>query len=235
MRQLNLMLLLLTFTILLNACMPKTITKGAAYPNMYDEKPLSILVLPPINESTAADAKEYYSTTIAEPLSLKGFYVYPIEVVTDILKYEGYPDTELLVDVPPQKFKEYFGADAVMFTKITKWDTKYLVIGGNVTVGIEFLLKSTETGNLLWKYNDTLVVDTSGSNNSNAGIAGLLLMVLETAVKTSTTDYVPIAKQVNYMSLSTIPLGQYHPQHDQDREMKVVMEKKVKEKETGSE
>ncbi|NIS74702.1 MAG: hypothetical protein GTO08_05375, partial [Deltaproteobacteria bacterium] len=46
---------------------------------MYQEQPLTILVLPPMNETTAADAKEYYATTIAEPLSLQGFYVLPIE------------------------------------------------------------------------------------------------------------------------------------------------------------
>ena len=39
------------------ACGPKLTTKKESFPNIYDEKPLSILVLPPINMTTAADAK----------------------------------------------------------------------------------------------------------------------------------------------------------------------------------
>ena len=67
-----------------------------AFPKVYDERPLAILVLPPINETTAADAKEYYSVTIAEPMTLAGYYIYPIEVVSEILKNEGFYDTETL-------------------------------------------------------------------------------------------------------------------------------------------
>ena len=93
--------------IILTGCAVIT-TKGEAFPEMYIEKPVSILVLPPINESTAADAKEYYSTTIAEPLSFAGYYVYPIEVINEILKKEGIYDTELISDLNPSKFREYF-------------------------------------------------------------------------------------------------------------------------------
>lgn len=78
------------------SCDPKYTTKQEAFPKMYSEKPLVILVLPPINQTTAADAKEYYSTTIAEPLSYEGFYILPIEVTNDILKNEGIYDSELI-------------------------------------------------------------------------------------------------------------------------------------------
>jgi hypothetical protein len=63
------------------------------------------------------------------------------------------------------------------------------------------------------------------------GIAGLILKIAETAVKTATTDYVPIARTVNYMVLQTMPFGKYHKQHGQDKELQVVMEHKVKPKE----
>lgn len=166
---------------------PTYITKGKAFPKMYEERPLAILVLPPINESTAADAKEYYATTIAEPLSYAGYYVYPIEVVSEMLKLEGLYDTEMMVNLPPQKFKQYFGADAVMYIRIIKWDTSYFVIGGKVTVSVLFLLKSTNTGEDLWKYEGTVVVNTAGDSGSGGGLAGLLAQVITTAIKTATT------------------------------------------------
>ena len=90
-------LLVVTVSLLFTGC-AKHVTKGEKFPLMYEEKPVTILVLPPMNHSTAADAKEYYSTTIAEPLSLSGYYVYPIEVTSEMLKMEGIYDTELLLN-----------------------------------------------------------------------------------------------------------------------------------------
>jgi hypothetical protein len=228
MQNIKLIVLLGSVLFLFSACGPKYITKEEAYPKMYEYHPVSILVLPPINESTAADAKEYYSTTIAEPLTSSGYYIYPMEVTSDILKAEGIYDTELLLDTPPQKFKEFFGADAVLYIKILKWDTSYFVIGGNVTVSVEFLLRSTETGEDLWKYDGTIEVDTSGDSGGSAGLAGLLVNVLTTAIKTATTDYVPIAKRANTIALLSIPYGKYHPNYDKDKDSQVVIEEKIK-------
>lgn len=211
---------------LLSACGPKYTTKKDAFPKMYDERPLSILVLPPINMTTAADAKEYYCTTIAEPISYAGYYIYPIEVTSDILKAEGLYDTELIVNLPPQKFKQYFGADAVMYIKILKWDTSYYVIGGSVTVAVDFLLKSTATGEDLWKYDGTMKVDTSGGSGGG-GWGGLIAKVIVTAIKTAATDYVPIAKRANIITISSMPYGKYHPNFDKDRDDKVILKEKA--------
>jgi hypothetical protein len=156
---------------LLAGCV-KQVTKGEKYPLMYTETPKSLLVLPPMNESTSAEAKPYYATTIQEILSYWGYYVYPYEVTTDILKMEGIYDAELLKDVPLAKFRQYFGADAVLFTTIKKWDVAYIVIASNLTVSIDAELKSTHSDQLLWDYNGTVVVDLSGGNTGGGGEHG---------------------------------------------------------------
>jgi len=227
MKNIKLIYLLCLVLFLSTACAPKYLTKSEAFPQMYEYHPISILVLPPINETTAADAKEYYSTTIAEPLTLSGYYIYPIEVTSDILKAEGIYDTELLIDVPPQKFREFFDADAVLYIRILKWDTSYYVLAGNVTVGADFTLKSTDTGEELWHYDGSIVVDTSGGD-TGGGLGGLIAKVIVTAISTAATDYVPIAKRVNYTVLTSMPYGKYNPQYNKDRDAKVVLEKKVK-------
>lgn len=206
--------------LLMTACAPSTITKKTAFPSMYDKKPVSLLVLSPINNSSAAEAKESYETTIAKPLAEKGYYVLPIEVVSEVMKMEGVPDTELLIDSHPRPFKDKFGADAVLYVVINQWDTNYYVVGGNVTVGISFVLKDTVSGDELWTYSQRLVIDTSGGN-SGGGIAGLVIGLVETAVKTAMTDYVPVARQVNNIALTAIPAGKYHPRHGQDSEDQV--------------
>ena len=210
--------------LIVSACAPNTVTKRDAFPGMYQEHPISILVLPPINETTAADAKEYYSTTLAEPLSYMGYYVFPIEVVMDVMQHEGAYDTENLMHVAPQKFREYLGADAILFVRITKWDTSYYVIGGHVTVGVAFQLRSTTTGAELWEYNGLIKVDTGGGGGGG-GLGGLIAQVVVTAIKTATTDYVPIAKRANAMVISTIPSGKYHPMHSQDQDIRVIQRK----------
>jgi hypothetical protein len=197
------------------------ITKGERYPLIYEEKPVSILILPPINESTAADAKDYYATTIQEPLSFSGYYVFPYEITTEILKMEGIYDTELTKNLPVQKFREYFGADAVLFTTIKKWDLSYLVIASYLTVSIDCELKSTKSNATLWQYNGNVVVDLSGGN-TGGGIVGLVVKVIVTAVSSAMADYVPHARTANYMALNSLPYGKYHQLYGKDRGQQFV-------------
>lgn len=210
---------LLIFILLVTGCGPKMVSKRDKFPLMYEETPASILILPPMNESTAADAKEYYSTTIQEPLSFSGYYVFPYEVTSDILKMEGIYDAELLRSTPLAKFREYFGADAVLFTTIKKWDLSYLVLASTLTVSIDCELKSTKSDQILWRYTGTVVVDLSGGS-SGGGIAGLIVKVIATAVASAAADYVPHARTANYRALSSMPYGKYHSQYMKDQEQK---------------
>jgi hypothetical protein len=209
---------------LLAGCV-KQVTKGEKYPLMYTETPKSLLVLPPMNESTSAEAKPYYATTIQEILSYWGYYVYPYEVTTDILKMEGIYDSELLKGVPLAKFRQYFGADAVLFTTIKKWDVAYIVIASNLTVSIDAELKSTHSDQLLWGYNGTVVVDLSGGN-TGGGLIGLAVKAVAAAVSTAMADYVPYARQANVRAFSSLPFGQYHPQYLTDQSM-LIIDRKV--------
>lgn len=205
----------------MTACAPKMSTKLEEFPLMYEENPASILILPPINESTAADAKEYYSTTIQEPLVFSGYYTFPYPITADILKMEGIYDAELLVNMPLAKFKEYFGTDAVLFTTIKQWDLSYMVIASTLTVSVDCKLKSTKSDQTLWKYTGTVVVDLSGGN-SGGGIAGLIAKAIVTAANSAMADYVPYAQQANYRALYTMPYGKYHAQHNKDQHVQFV-------------
>ncbi len=209
---------------LLGGCahMPQQSTKAELFPLMYEQKPRSIVVLPPINESTAADAPTYYSTTIQEPLVYTGYYVLPYEVSSDILAHEGITDGHQLYDLPLNTLKEYFGADAVLFTRIKKWDTSYAVVASHLTVAVECELKSTTTGEKMWNYSGTVVIDLT-NHNTGGGLAGLLVQVVVTAMNTAMADYVPYAMQANAIALNAMPYGPYHPQHEKDSEYKIFV------------
>jgi len=74
-----------------------------------------------MNETTAAEAKEYYATTLQESLTYSGYYVFPYPIASEILQIEGIYDSELLLNTPLFKFKDFFGADSALFTRIKKW------------------------------------------------------------------------------------------------------------------
>jgi len=206
-------------------CANTMVTKEQEFPDMYNEKPRSLLIMPPINMSTAADAKDYYATTVEMPIAFQGYYTFPYELTSEILKQEGIYDSELVYDMPLSKFHEYFGADAVLFTKIVKWDTSYLVIASNLTVSIDAEIKSTKTSKSLWKYNGTVVIDLTG-NNGSGGMAGLLAGVIATAINTAAADYTEYAREANGRFIGTVPVGPYHPLYLKDQKIKIQQQPK---------
>lgn len=209
--------------IFLSACVaPTLVTKESEFPGMYIEKPKSLLIMPPINLSTAADAKDYYSTTVEMPIAFQGYYTLPYEITSEVLKQQGVYDSELVYDMPLNKFYEYFGADAVLFTKIKKWDTSYVVVSSSLTVSIDAEIKSTKTSQVLWKYNGTVIVDLSGGNGG--GLVGLLASAIVTAINTASADYTTYARQANGRFVGTIPVGPYHPMYLKDQEDKIIQQ-----------
>jgi len=192
-------------------------TKAEAYPAMYDDrKPLSVLVIPAINNSTAAEATDFFNVTITEPLSNVGYYTMPVEIVKDIFQKEGIVDSTMIKGLPTSIFKKNFGADAVLFVTINKWDKQYIVLAGNVSVSMDYVMLSTETSEVIWSYSATQTIDTTAESSGF-----IMLDILSTAITTATTDYVPIAKQVNYQAFTALPHGGYSDLHGLDQEQSI--------------
>lgn len=201
----------------LTGCVAPMGTKHDAYPQMYTaKKPVSILVVPAINESTAAEAADLLNVTVAQPFTNHGYYVLPIPLVADIFKREGILEGTQVKGIPTSVFKKNFGAESVLFVTIENWDKNYLVIAGNVTVGIEYVLMSTETNEVLWSYDQKVVVDTSSSSGNP------LVDMIATAITTAVTDYVPVATQVHLTALQSMPFGKYHPKSGLDGNVRSV-------------
>ncbi len=210
-------LLLVLFSLSLAACQSTIVSKEEAFPKVYNEKPSSILVLPAVNNTTAADAASLYATTIAQPLAEAGYYVFSIPYTEEFFNAQGIVDGAQLQQIPLSRFKEAFGADSVLFVNINQWDTNYYLTGGNVTVGAHFELQSTSSGETIWQYNDIIVHNTSGNSGN------LIADMISTAIATAIVDYVPIARTVNQRIVNTIPVGKYHKQHGKDQKQSGVL------------
>jgi len=204
--------ILITFVV--SSCtVSKPVLKTVAYKKMYDEKPVSVLIMPPINRSTAVDAKEYFHSSLLVPLSNAGYYVIPPFLSMEILKKESAYDSELFVNAPLQKFGEIFGADMVLFTIINKWTKSY----GYVTVGVEYIIKSTKTNEILYNRKGTVNYSTNVQVNGG-GLIGALVSVAATAISTAATQYIGVARACNSYTLSDIPLGKFAPVNPKENE-----------------
>ncbi|HEX2936030.1 MAG TPA: GNA1162 family protein [Bacteroidales bacterium] len=186
------------------------VKKLSAYSGMYNERPLSILIMPPINKSTNVEAKEFFHTTLLVPVANSGYYVIPPFMSMEILKKESAYDAELFLDKPLSKFGEIFGADMVLFTVINKWNKSS--IGAKVTVGVEYIIKSTKTNETLYHRTGEIVYDASIRSNSG-GLAGLVVSMAASAINTAATNYVKIARTCNAYTLYDLPQGKYSPKN----------------------
>jgi hypothetical protein len=121
------------------------------------------------------------------------------------------------------RFHDYFGADAVLFTQINKWNKSYMILASKLTVAIDAKLKSTVTNKVLWEYSGTIVADLSGSNSSSGNpLADLIAKAIITAANTAAADYVPYARLANQRLLLSVPFGKYHIRGGQDGQDKIA-------------
>lgn len=191
-------------------------TKIEQSPLMYEEKPVSILVMPPINQSTNVDAKDYFYSTLAKPMCEEGYYIFPTFLSLYTLQRESAYDSELFINKDISKFGQKFGADVLLFTVIKSWNKSALK--ADVEVNIDYIFKSTKTNEIVFVKNAEIIVDTAVDTGLGGGI-GLLANILATSIKTAATDYVKVARTCNFYALeNVVPYGPYHPKHLIDAE-----------------
>ena len=93
-----------------------------------------------------------------------------------------------------------------MFTIIKSWKRNNL--GGKLTVDVEYILRSTKTGETLYRREGKIKVDTSVSGGGG-GIFGTLVNLAATAISTATTDKVVAGRRCTAFVLSDMPVGKY--------------------------
>lgn len=205
------------------SCQTEKIPRGERYAQLYEEQPLTLLIMPPINKTTHVEAKEMLYSSMSKPLIDAGYYVISPVMALDIMKAESAYDAELFINTNLDIFKTYFGADAVVFTEIGSWQKK----GIGIQTNIRCIIKSTKTNNILFERCCDLFLDmtpnSSASNNTSTSLIDLLTAV----VKTATTDPIVAARKANAVIFGDIPYGKYSPQFLMDKE-KISQPKEVK-------
>ena len=200
--------------ILFSSCVA-THTRQSQYPKMYSEHPATILVMPPINNTTNVEAKDLLYTSISYPLIEAGYYVVSPHLAMEMLKAESAYDAELFYDKDAGVFARVFGADAVVFSVIDTWQKE----GFGIRTDIHYIIKSTTTNEILFERQCNLYLDLDqASNNKNGGLLGALVDLAASAIVTAVTDHIEAARKCNYYIFQDLPRGKYSPQYQQDME-----------------
>lgn len=202
-------------SLMLTSCgVSQSITRGNQYAKMYEEKPLTFLVMPPINNTTNVDAKEYLFTSISRPIIENGYYVISPMLSLEIMKAESAYDAELFIDGDQSAFRRYFGADAVIYTEINTWAKQ----GFGITTDLRYIMKSTVTNEILFERSCQLHLDLS-VQDSGKSLFGALFSLAASAINTAATDHIQAARKANYYILRDMPRGKYSPDYQQDMEI----------------
>lgn len=176
------------------------------YSAMNAEAPRSILVVPALNNTATVTAPDWFLSTISEPFSNRGYYVFPANMVRGVLNDSGLSDAGLVHSTDARRLQALFGCDTVLFININKWDAKYVVLSTTTEVQFDYELRSCKTNATLWKNSQSITYTPQGSSSGNP-IATLVADAIIAAIQKGHPNYMPLARQANLAAAATPGLG----------------------------
>lgn len=211
---------IILLTVVVSSCgLTSQLTRESQYAAMYENMPVTILVMPPINNTSNVEAKDLLYTSISRPLAEAGYYVISPLLAMDVLKAESAYDAELFIDRPLTMFRDFFGADAVVFSQIDEWTKRRF----GIDTKIRYIIKSATSGEVLFDRSCDLYLNLQQNSGGTSALSQLVDLAVS-AVATALTDHIVAARKANYYIFRDIPRGKYSPDYLQDKD--VIAEKK---------
>ena len=190
------------------------LTRGEVYAKLYEEKPVSILVMPPINNTSNVEAKDLLYTSVSRNIAEAGYYVISPLIAMDVLRNESAYDAEYFMNSSLGKFKEYFGVDAVVFAIIENWAKE----GWIIHTKVNYMMKSTTTNEILFERSCDLHLNLM-KNSGTGGLLGVFVDAIATAVDVAMTEHIEAARYANHYVFDDLPYGKYSPFYMLDKEV----------------
>ncbi len=172
----------------LAACVQHPV-RNMDYTAFRNSKPSTILVLPPINDTSDVGASYGMLSQMTMPLAEGGYYVVPVVEMEETFKHNGLTTANDIQDVAPDKLRSIFGADAALYTKISQYGSKYTVIDSTTVVTASARLVDLRSGDTLWQGTASSTGKELGGNvNVGGGVIGALVQAAVKQVAHSLTD-----------------------------------------------
>jgi hypothetical protein len=176
------------------------------YTAFHKEAPHSIVVVPALNNTANVTAPDWFLSTMSQPFSNRGYYVFPANMVRGMLNDSGLGDAGLVHHADARRLQPLFGCDAVLFVDINKWDSKYVVLSTTTEVEFAYELRSCKTNETLWKNNQSIRYQPQGSSSGNL-LASLIADAIIAAMEKGHPNYMPLARQANLAAAGSPGLG----------------------------
>jgi hypothetical protein len=162
-------------------------TKGYDYTAFKESRPKSILVLPPLNQTTEVHASNSFLSHTTYPLAEAGYYVLPVTLVAETFKENGMDHPAQMHEAPADKLREIFGADAALYINIQQYGTTFVVVQSQTVATADAKLMDLRTGKLLWQ-GKAVASSAENQNNNQGGLAALLVAAIVKQVVASVAD-----------------------------------------------
>lgn len=204
--------------IVISGCATKTPFDYTAFK---ESRPRSIVVLPPLNNTTEVAATYSVLSYVTRPLAEAGYYVMPVTLVAEAFKENGMTQPSDMHGTSPDKLREIFAADAALYITISKYGTVFMVVNSASVVTAEAKLVDLRTGKLLWT-GTASASSEEGRNQQQGGLAGLLIAAIVKQVMATTMDQshrvagVATARLLSAGTLNGVLYGPRSPNYGKD-------------------
>ncbi len=206
----------LVATSLLGGCVEM---KPYDYTALRAHRPRSILVLPPLNESTDVNGGYSVLSTVSAPIAEQGYYVYPVSVVDQYLRENGLPTAGEMHQVPLAKLREIIGADAVLYLDLMQYGSKYHLVSSDTIVALKGRLVDAVSGDVLWD-GQTVAMQNSNGNGSGNLLADAIAALITQAINSKTDSGHRVAflasQQLFLAPGRGLLYGPHHPKYGTD-------------------
>lgn len=205
---------------ILAGCAPINKPEPWNYDPFLASSPKTLLVVMPTSEASNVKAPAACLAGSVIPLSEAGYYPLPVAMVNDTFRLNGVNDAAEIRQIPREKLKEVFGADAALLITVLKYETKYVLLDSVTNVHVGAQLVDLNNGAILWE-------NRFAVSNANTGSGSLLAKLVGAVVKhvvNETTDQGYSLARLNAAYLYTpgairptpILAGPYHRYYHND-------------------
>jgi len=152
-----------------------------------EARPASVLVLPPVNNTPDVEAPGSVMAQAVVPLAEAGYYVLPVGLVNETLRSNGVQTPADAHQVPIQRLREVFGADAALYLEVRKFGSVYRVISSDSEVAVDARLVDLRDGRVLWT-GSASASSAEQRGQQQGGIVGALLQAVIEQVASNFSD-----------------------------------------------
>jgi hypothetical protein len=184
-----------------------------------DDRPRSILIMPPVNQSPDIKAPTAFLATSTWPLAESGYYVIPVSLSSRMFRENGVTVAEDAHSIAPSRLREIFGADSALYITITRYGVKYVGIASVVEAAASARLIDLRNGLELWSGRVAL---SESSNNRSGNILDMLITSAFDQIANVLSDKAyDMGKKANHQMLSAgrqkgLLYGPYHSRYGTD-------------------